>query len=68
MSDALLLLLGVLSDADYRRIQDARARNLRVVRPGWSNRRRPILLTIAYVLAIVAMALLVVFTFTVVGS
>lgn len=34
-SDHLLLLTGALSDDDYRRIQDARSRNLRTtIRPG----------------------------------
>jgi hypothetical protein len=57
-SDHLLLLTGALSDDDYRRIQDARSRNLRTtIRPGRPHYAQ----TAAYLgLIVVAVVILVV--------
>jgi hypothetical protein len=70
MSTAILLLLGLVSDEDYWRIQDARRRGLRyqVARPGWSNRWGAVVRTILYVLLMLAFAMLVVLTASAVGQ
>ncbi len=51
--NAILLLFGILSDADYRRILDAERRGLRaqVARPGWRNRWANVITTVFLVLA-----------------
>lgn len=64
----LMLLLGLVTDDDYRRILDAQRRSLRfqVARRGWPNRYQAPVLTVAYVLAIAAFACLVIFAMSVV--
>lgn len=64
----LMLLLGLVTDDDYRRILDAQRRGLRyqVARRGWSNRYRAVVRTFAYLLAIAVFAYLVIFAMSVV--